>query len=188
MDIVGAAFPRLNMDEEADLESADFRFGVPFTWSRGPWQMKFAYYHISAHIGDEFLERNPTFKRVNYVRDATVLGLGYFVNPDLRLYGETAWSFHSDVAEPWEFQFGFEYSPAFAHGLRGAPFVAVNSQLFEEYNFSGNVNLMAGWQWRSQETDRLLRIGMQYFNGKSSQYSFFNEDEELLGLGLWVDF
>ena len=35
--------------------------------------MKLAYYHISAHIGDEFLERNPTFERVNYVRDAAVL-------------------------------------------------------------------------------------------------------------------
>ena len=46
----------------------------------------------------------------------------------------------------------------------------------------------AGWQWRGRESDHLLRVGMQYFNGKSSQYSFFDEHEELIGLGLWYDY
>jgi hypothetical protein len=187
LDIEGAAFPRLNMDQQEDLEAVNFRFGIPLTWAHGPWQMKVGYYHISAHVGDEYIEKHPTFQRVNYVRDSAIFGLGYFVTRDTRLYGEVARAFHYDVADPLEFQFGFEYSPAIATGTRGIPFVAASVQLLEEHDFGGAFNTMAGWQWRSGRSNRLLRFGLQYFNGKSSQFAFFDEHEELLGLGLWLD-
>ena len=53
LDVEGGAMPRLNVEHQEDLESVNFRFGVPLTWSQGPWQMKFGYYHLSAHVGDE---------------------------------------------------------------------------------------------------------------------------------------
>jgi hypothetical protein len=187
LDIEGAAMPRLDMDKQEDLEAVNFRFGVPLTWQRGPWQMKFGYYHLSSHVGDEFLISHPTFKRVNYVRDSVIFGLGYFLTSDLRIYGEVANAFHHSVAKPWEFQFGFEYSPAIATGFRGLPFFAANVQLFEEQDFGGALNTMVGWQWRGATSNRLFRFGLQYYNGKSSQFAFFDENEELLGIGLWLD-
>jgi hypothetical protein len=30
------------------------------TYGRGRWQFKTGYYHISAHLGDEFLLMNPS--------------------------------------------------------------------------------------------------------------------------------
>jgi hypothetical protein len=75
----------------------------------------------------------------------------------------------------------------FVEGRRGSPFAAANVQLFEEHDFGGSLNLMAGWQWRSEISNRLLRVGLQYFNGKSSQFAFYNESEQLLGLGVWLD-
>ncbi|MEX2287543.1 MAG: DUF1207 domain-containing protein [Planctomycetaceae bacterium] len=188
LDVEGAAMPRLDVEHQEDMESVNFRFGVPLTWAQGPWQMKFGYYHLSAHVGDEFLISHPGFERVNYVRDSVIFGVGYFLTNDLRIYGETAGAFHHSVAEPWEFQFGFEYSPAVVNtGLAGIPFFAANVQLFEEQDFGGALNTMVGWQWRSGRSNRLLRAGLQYFNGKSSQFAFYNEHEELLGLGLWLD-
>jgi hypothetical protein len=38
------------------------------------------------------------------------------------------------------------------------------------------------------ESGRLLRIGLQYYNGKSIQYEFFDEDQQLFGYGIWVDY
>lgn len=187
LDIEGAAFPRLDVEQAENLMSADFRFGVPLTWSAGQWQTKFGYYHISSHVGDEFLLDNPTFQRVNYVRDSIIFGVGYFATQNVRLYGETAWAFHHSVAEPWEFQFGAEYSPQIFNGRRGAPFAAINAQLLQEQDFGGGLNLMAGWQWRSEISNRLLRVGLQYYNGKSSQFAFYNESEQLLGFGVWLD-
>ncbi|MFM7413013.1 MAG: hypothetical protein ACKO6E_07380, partial [Planctomycetota bacterium] len=67
--IEGAAFVRLDPQDDRDLRSADYRFGVPLVYGIGRWQMKLAYYHNSAHLGDEAMLKYPTFPRVNYVRD-----------------------------------------------------------------------------------------------------------------------
>lgn len=189
LDIEGAAFVRLNVEEEWDVDGADFRFGVPLTYRSGPWQWKTGYYHLSAHVGDEFLERNPGFTRINYVRDAIILGLGYYFTDDIRLYGEAGWAFHTDGgAEPFEFQFGADYSPAVENGFRGSPYAAFNVHLREEVDYGGGINVMAGWRWKGPISDSTFRAGVQYYNGKSTQYSFFNQNEELIGFGLWYDY
>ncbi len=73
-DIEGAGFPRLTLDENRDLISADFRFGTPLTYRRGVWEAKFGYYHLSSHLGDEFMLSHPGIERLNYVRDSLLLG------------------------------------------------------------------------------------------------------------------
>jgi Protein of unknown function (DUF1207) len=189
LDVEGAAFPRLNFEAERDLDSADFRAGVPLTYGLGGFEAKFAYYHISSHLGDEYLVRHPNAVRINYVRDALVLGLAFRPMLDLRIYGEAAWAFYYDGgAQPWEFQFGAEYAPIQATGFRGAPFLAVNGYLREELNYNGTLTVELGWMWRSRYNGPLLRTGFQYLNGMSPQFQFFDQFEEQFGLGLWYDF
>lgn len=187
LDLEGAVFPRVNLDQDENLESADYRFGVPLTWSQGPFEAKLAYYHLSSHLGDDFIARNPMFVPVDYRRDALVLGGAWRPIPDLRFYAEADWAFNTGSAtEPWQFQFGVDYSQVKPGCC--SPFVAVNGHLREEVDFGGGVNVIAGWQWRSGQSDRLLRIGAQYYNGKSYQFSFFDEHEQLVGAGLWFDY
>lgn len=189
LDVEGAAFPRLDLEHESDLDSADFRVGVPLTWRQGAWQMKFGYVHVSSHLGDEFLDRHPGFERRGFSRDALVWGLGYFPTEDLRLYGEAGYGFATSGGnEPWEFQLGFDYAPAHPTGVRGAPFLAMNAHLRKEFDFGGSFNAMTGWAWRGDKSGRLLRVGLQYFNGKTGQFEFFDESEELIGLGIWYDY
>lgn len=185
LDFEGAAFPRLNQGS-LDLDSVDFRAGVPLTWRGGPWQTKLAYYHVSSHVGDEYLLSHPGFQRINYRRDAIVAGAGYFAAPDLRFYAEIGYAFITDGgAEPWELQFGWEYAPTHPTGSRGAPFIAMNGYLREEVAWGGDFTLMAGWAWRGAG---LLRIGLQYTVGESLQWEFLGRSEQLIGLGLWYDF
>jgi len=189
LDVEGAAFLRQNWTHNLDVDAVDFRIGVPLTWRRGDWAAKFGYYHISSHVGDEFLLRNPGFVRRNFVRDALLFGVSHNITPDWLIYGEVGYAVHTDGgAEPWEFQFGVEYSPVERTGFKGSPFFAINGHLREEFNFGGGLNVLFGWQWRSSVTDHVLRIGGQYFNGKSLQYSFFNRHEQLIGVGIWYDF
>ena len=188
LDIEGAAFPRLDMENGRDLVSADFRFGVPLTSRRGPWETKFGYYHLSSHLGDEFMETNPTVQRINYARDCLVLGVAWVPHPDLRLYAETAWAFYiNGGSRPWEFQFGIDYSPVIPAGVRGTPFFAVNARIREEVDYGGNVTVQSGWQWRGP-SGHLFRLGMHYFNGMSDQYQFFDQFEEHIGIALWYDY
>ncbi len=188
LDVEGAAFPRMSLKEDRDVVSTDFRFGVPLTFRFGRWESKLAYYHLSSHLGDELLEDFPSTERINYVRDVIVLGLAVWPHRNLRLYAEAGWGMVLDGgAEPWEFQFGFEYSPAGPTGILGAPFFAVHGRVREEVDFGGNFTAQLGRQWRGP-TGHLFRFGALYFRGKTDQYQFFNQNEEQIGLGLWYDF
>jgi len=188
LDIEGAAFPRLDLDELLDLEATDFRFGVPLTYGRDWYQTKLAYYHISSHLGDELMLRDPAVPRINYARDALVWGHSVFWTDALRLYAEAAWSFQTgEGTKPWEFQFGVDYCPAKPTDVHGAPFVALNGHLREELDFGGNLVVQTGWSWRGA-TGHMLRMGMHYYTGKSDQFEFFNRSEDKLGLGIWYDY
>lgn len=189
LDIEGSGMPRLDLEEgRRDLVSSDFRFGIPLTYGRGRYQAKFAYYHLSAHLGDEFLLRTMATRR-NFVRDVLVWGHSYYLDENFRAYGEVGYAVHRDGgSEPWEFQFGFDWAPARPTGFAGAPFLAANAHLREEFDFGGNVVVQAGWAWRQRRGGPLARIGIHYLNGKSSQWELFDTFEEQLGIGLWYDF
>ena len=189
LDIEGACFPRLDLENENDLVSVDFRFGIPLTRRVGRWEQKFGYYHLSSHLGDEFMESNPDIPRINYSRDVIVLALAYRPIDGIRLYGEAGWAFYtSGGSDPWEFQFGAEYSPIWPFvGFPGTPFAAVNTSIREDTNYSANVTLQGGWQWRGL-TGHLFRMGLEYFNGKANQAQFFQTTEEQLSFGIYYDY
>jgi hypothetical protein len=105
----------------------------------------------------------------------------------VRLYAEADWAFYQDVARPWAFQFGAEYSPPGPTGVRGTPFVALNGHLRQELDFSGNVVAQVGWQWRST-AGRMMRIGGHYYNGLNPQFALYDDFEEQFGFGLWYDY
>jgi hypothetical protein len=116
------------------------------------------------------------------------MALAWRPTPDWRLYGEAGYAVYiNGGAEPWEFRFGAEYSPARPTGFWGAPFMAAHGHLREENDFGGNVTVEAGWQWRGGSGD-LLRLGAHYLNGMSPQYQFVHTFEEQAGVGLWYDY
>ena len=187
-DMEGSAQVRLDPDEQLDVRSVDFRIGSPLTYGYGRHRVKFGYYHLCSHLGDEFLLANPLYPRLNFVRDTVVLGYAFYATDNLRLYAEGGWAFYNNVSQPWEFQCGLDWAPAQPTGIRGAPFFAMNAHVREELDFSGNFTAQAGWAWRGDRTSHLMRIGLHYFNGYSTQYSFFRNVEEQIGAGVWYDY
>ena len=187
--IEGAAFVRLDPQDERDLRSADYRFGVPFVYGVGRWQTKLAYYHNSAHLGDEFMLKHPTFPRINYVRDCIVWGNSYYLYDWMRLYGEAGWAFFTaGGAKPWEFQGGVELIQARPTGGQGAPFLAVNGFSRQELDWGGNVCVQTGWAWRGRRSEKLYRIGLEYLYGSDPQFQFAFANQNRYGAGMWYDF
>ena len=72
-------------------------------------------------------------------------------------------------------------------GLRSAPFFAVNGHIREDNDYSGNLTVETGLQWRGGGGN-LFRVGMIYFCGMSDQYEFFDDYENKIGMGIWYDF
>jgi hypothetical protein len=189
VDILGSAQPRLNpYGFSAPLLTCDYTVGIPITYARGKWQYKTGYNHLSSHFGDEFLINNPQFLplRRNYVRDSLIFGIGCYVTDALRVFGEFDYAAGAeDGAKPGEFQFGADYSPA---RPGGAPFFAVYGDLRQELSYGGFFVMQAGWQWRGGLALSTFRIGLQYFNGMSSQFQTFYQYEQRIGWGIWYDF
>lgn len=188
IDLEGAAFPRLDLASQRQMTSTDFRFGVPLSVRQGCFETKLAYYHLSSHLGDDFLLDNPGSMPVNYVRDVVVWAVGVRIIENMRGYAEAGYAFCRDGgSKPWEFQFGIDWSRVRPESFFGSPFFAINGRLREEVDYGGNLTVQTGWQRRG-ESGNLLRLGFQYFNGKSDAYQFFTEHEEQFGVGLWYDF
>jgi hypothetical protein len=188
LDIEGAAFPRLDLQSQRQMMCTDFRFGIPLTVRQGFVESKLAYYHLSSHLGDDFIFANPGYPSTNYVRDAVVWAVGVRVVENIRAYAEAGYAFYRNGgSEPWEFQFGVDWGRVRPDSPFGSPFFAANGRIREELNFGGNLTAQTGWQWRG-EGGNLLRLGFNYFNGKADAYQFFTEHEEQFGVGLWYDF
>ena len=187
--IEGAAFVRLDPQEDRDLRSADYRFGVPLVYGIGRWQTKLAYYHNSAHLGDEAMLKHPNYERINYVRDCIVWGNSYYLFDWLRLYGEVGYAFfNAGGSQPWEFQYGTELIQARATGIHGAPFFAINGISRQELDWGGNVCAQAGWAWRGRRSEKLFRIGFEYLYGSDPQFQFAFANQNRYGAGMWYDF
>ncbi|WP_146392861.1 DUF1207 domain-containing protein [Allorhodopirellula solitaria] len=188
-DLEGAAITRLDMWESQDVESVDYRFGTELTWAEGPWAMKAGYFHISSHVGDEYLIRNPTFERINYVTESLIWGVSYKPTQPVRLYGEAAYAVHcAGGAQPWQFQTGAEWTPAPSPSRWIAPFAAANLGFFEATEYHMQTTLQAGWALQGSRSAQRLRFGFQYGQGPTNQFSFFQRSDEYLGWGIWFDY
>lgn len=85
-----------------------------------------------------------------------------------------------------ELQFGSEFSRPGPTEARWAPFTAVNARMREEYDFGGDLSLQAGILRRGL-LGQTIRFGAHFYNGKSSQFQFFDTSEQQIGIGLWYD-
>ncbi|MCL4205046.1 MAG: DUF1207 domain-containing protein [Pirellulaceae bacterium] len=188
LDVLGGAKLRQDWEDGLDVLATDFRYDILTTYGVDRYRFKFGFYHVSSHAGDEFLLKNEDFDRLNFYRDVLVAGFSYYPFPQLRFYGEAGWAFSLEVSEPWEFQFGIDYGPAFPTGVAGAPFAAINAHLREELDFGGNLAFQLGWAWRGEQADGVLRTGLYYYDGHSPQFSFYAQHEQQLGWGLWYDY
>ncbi|MDR3181632.1 MAG: DUF1207 domain-containing protein [Planctomycetaceae bacterium] len=199
IDIEGNAHLRLDLNNygdghSMDMDANDFRFGVPFSWGNKFHQIRTGYYHTSSHLGDERLIRllagGSEHQRINYVREAWILGYAYKPTLNTRLYAEADFAFDTgEETKPWHFLLGAEYSNPYRAGtFAGSPFAAVNVMLMQEHNYDGNITVQTGWQWRGK-CNQMFRIGLQYFGGVSEQYEHIRQNREhKFGIGLWYDF
>jgi Protein of unknown function (DUF1207) len=187
MDFEGVVASRV--DGRMDLDSIDFKIAFLLTHRRGRTAFKAGFYHLSSHVADDFLLKNPGYLARAYARNSVVGGIAQDLTQEVRVYGEFGYAVDTHGgAEPVEVQFGAEYDPEPAGRWWGRPFAGVNLHFREEFGSDASINLVGGLQWRTRESRHTFRWGVQYYNGKSLQYSFFDREEAWLGTGVWTDF
>ncbi len=74
------------LGESSPLINADYYVGIPITYGVGPWAFRLRGFHISSHIGDEFLLQHPFFCRRNPSAEYLDFFISYDYTDEIRFY------------------------------------------------------------------------------------------------------
>jgi hypothetical protein len=168
--------------ESSPLVNADYYVGLPITYAIDRWQFRLRGYHISSHIGDEFLLTHHNFDRRNasaeYVdffisHDLTeeiriYAGLGYIVSQDEEFKCKP---FYSAVgAELRLLSWGFQDEKDV---LYGCPIYAMHFRQNGEFKKHIDATYILGYEvGKLCGLQRRWRVFMEYHDGYSVEGQF----------------
>jgi len=179
-----ALFDSRNSDEAIGW---DGNYGITVTTaSKGPWSMKAAWLHVSAHVGDEY-EDHENRKRLDYTREELALGIGFSPAERWRVYGEAGRAFMmlNSLQAPWRVQQGVEYESAPKILGRFAWYGTADLQAMQERGWRIDRALQGGIV--THPGGRSYRIAVEYYNGRPTVSEFFKYSETSLTWGLRID-
>lgn len=173
--------------ESQDLINADFIAGFPYTWRRGRWSYMARLFHVSSHLGDEFVLSNKSVERLNLSYEAVDAKASYDFDGGLRAYagaGRMIRKFPPDL-KPLFAQLGGQWiGETFAYGIL-RPLAAADFQKHEQNGWGATgVSLRGGVQMQNRDQrTRCIQFLAEYYRGHDPNGQFFRETVEEFGLG-----
>lgn len=178
-------------EKSFDLSNEDYVFGL--TWSvltRGV-TTQLRVYHLSSHLGDEYLIANNAFERNHVSLEAIDLLVSYEPFEWLRIYGGIGALINPNPSfDPMTTEFGVEVvsTMSFASG-RLTPIAGMDIQINQQNDWIPDVAMIAGLRLAQPGNDvRRIEFVARYYNGRSPEGQFFREKIESLGLGFRLGF
>lgn len=175
--VAGGVFSRFDL-ERSDNEFIEvhYRVGLQLRARYRAVAARAEVYHVSSHLGDEFLERTGR-ESITTSREGVELLLQGNLLHRLTVYGGPGYLLRStdDFDRP-SLRFGGSWSPG-NERRRFAPYAAGEIFSWSELDWQPLTSLEAGLRFGRQ-----ARLGVTYGAGPSRAEQFFREDEELLGI------
>ena len=144
--------------------------------------------HISAHVGDEFMERTGR-ARIEYTREELRAGLAWLPGPDLVVYVDAGGAHdlrNRVLQKTWRVQAGVQVErPRAWWDGAGSWYAALDVAAWEEDDWARSYSAQAGIVFPVHE--RCWRFGLAYHDGRSAMGEFFQARERFLALGVWLD-
>jgi hypothetical protein len=170
------------LHDSSPLIDADYYVGFPLSYSFGNWAFRLKGYHISTHIGDEFLLDHPHFHRRNPSIEAFDFYVSYQYTRDIRLYGGVGWVACQDDSfrvgkfycqtgtELRLFELGYR---DYCNRLYGVPFLAMDFYYQSHYKHHVNSTFALGYEWgKVSGLRRRLRVFIEYHDGYAIEGQF----------------
>lgn len=174
------------------LVNADYYGGIPITYAVGPWSARLRMFHISSHIGDEFLLYHPDFVRLNPSAEYIDLFISYQFTPELRIYGGYGYILQCDESFPfrrnyleWGVEAYFRHGQFFSskHCLSGEPYFAMHFRAREDNDFQEDGTYVLGYEFSKHSgLCRKWRIFAQYHQGFSCEGQFSRKRTDYFSL------
>ncbi len=165
---------------DACMVNTDYFVAPSLTYAIDKWSYRLRVWHMSSHLGDEFLIENPHTFRMNRSEEGTDCFASYQMNSHIRLYGGLGYIFSSDDSfrvKPVYVQYGTEIR---VFGCRNCfnklyvqPFFAMNFVNWQEHGFDLDATYLLGVEYSNiQGIGRKFRIFGEYHNGYSLEGQF----------------
>lgn len=178
IDIEGAVWAIFDpLHESSPLMNADYYGGIPISYAFGDWEFRLRFYHISSHIGDEFLIDHPDFDR----RNASAEYVDFFVSNDItdeiRLYGGVGYivgmdrefkcsRFYAEAGTEVRFS-GLGFYNRSQH-LYGEPILAMHFRYKKDFKHHIDQTYALGYEiGKTDGLCRKLRFLVEYHDGYS---------------------
>lgn len=171
--------------ETCELVNTDYFLGFPLTYAYDRWSFRARLYHISSHLGDEFIVNHPSYlhKRKNPSYEALEFIASYQLSGHLRVYGGPGIILHSDHTFPMKTfytKYGVEMrilgQKLYYHQLYGTPFLAMELENWQVRDWEFDFFIKLGYELsKLQGVGRKMRLYIDYHHGHSYEGQFFLE-------------
>lgn len=184
--IEAAIWSVFNMDPHPDiaggteLVNTDFYGGIPITYAKNKWSFRLRGYHMSGHLGDEFLINHPGFVRVNPSIEAVDFFVSYQAKEAIRLYVGPGAIVHSDPSFPWKplyIEYGTEVrflgTKFTKQRLYGTLYLTLHFRNMQELDWNFDGTYRGGYEFsKLQGIGRKFRFYVEYHHGYSYEGQF----------------
>ncbi len=180
--------------EETALVNTDYYVGLVTTWRCNTWSARARFYHVSSHLGDEFLLEHPGYDRRNPSAEYVDLFISKYVTPDLRFYGGAGVIVHQDssfVCKRFYAEGGFEvhfHQLGFV-GIRNRvlvnPFFALHLRYSADFRHHVDQTYALGYEIQKLSgLYRRMRAYFEYHDGYSLEGQFCHKPTSYLSFRL----
>jgi hypothetical protein len=168
--------------ESAPLINADYYVGIPITYAIDRWQFRLRGFHISSHIGDEFLLNHPNFDRRNPSAEYLDFFISHDLTEEIRLYGGLGFVVEQDPS--------FHFSPFYSalgaelrllrlgfldcrNVLYGCPIFGMHFRQSGDFHHHIDATYVLGYEiGKLCGLYRRLRVFLEYHDGYSVEGQF----------------
>ncbi|MBS0654385.1 MAG: DUF1207 domain-containing protein [Verrucomicrobia bacterium] len=179
LEIEGAIFAIFNQSEySSPLINADYYVALPLSYAYNRWAHRVRIYHISSHLGDEYMNRRHHAKRLNKSFEAIDLFTSYNLTDQIRLYGGVGVIAHSDSEmklKPLYAEYGLEARVGRREWkeLYGVPYLAMHFRNYQDRDYDIDATFALGYEvGKISGLGQKLRVSLEYHNGFCDEGQF----------------
>ncbi len=195
LDIEGAVFGIFNQTaRDNTLINTEYYIAIPVTFASNKWAHRVRLFHVSSHLGDEYLKTHKHVKRVNKSYEAIDYSVSYFVTKGVRVFIGPGVILHSDSEmslKPLYVEYGMDvhFDKQIRKELYGQPFLSVYFENAQDTNWNINATFAVGYELgRVEKLGRKARLTLEYHTGFSEEGQFSRKRNAYVQFGLSYGF
>ncbi|MBP7738729.1 MAG: DUF1207 domain-containing protein [Spirochaetes bacterium] len=175
--------PRGWLREGSTLLNADYSMAFITSYSYNSLALQLRFWHLSSHLGDEFMQLYPEIWRKNVSNEGIDLFVSYAIIRQVRLFAGLGCVYHSFSGakfDPFYVEYGAEFRPFGAVGVAKnvnfQPFIAAHLKNWQNNHFAINGNYSIGIEFEAtrESFTPKMQLFFTFSHGPSQEGQFYH--------------